>query len=79
MNELRPCAALSLKHILAQELVKGLRAVSETLLSYNSTRMLRDNESTLFLALCQAYIQVTIMKHKSNTETVTLNSGHLTH
>lgn len=57
MNELRPCAALSLKHILAQELVKGLRAVSETLLSYNSTRMLRDNESSLFLALCQAYIE----------------------
>lgn len=61
MNELRPCAAFSLKHILAQELVKGLRAVSEILLSYNSTRMLRDNESTLFLALCQAYIEVTIM------------------
>ncbi|KMZ66602.1 putative Conserved oligomeric Golgi complex component [Zostera marina] len=57
MNELRPCAAFSLKHILAQELVKGLRAVSEILLSYNSTRMLRDNESTLFLALCQAYIE----------------------
>ncbi|KAK9131247.1 hypothetical protein Sjap_011734 [Stephania japonica] len=41
MNDLRPCAPLSLKHILAQEIVKGLQAVSESLMRYNSTRMLR--------------------------------------
>ncbi|KAL8109830.1 hypothetical protein AgCh_025795 [Apium graveolens] len=32
MNELRPCAPIRLKHIIAQELIKGLRAVSESLL-----------------------------------------------
>ncbi|XP_060216737.1 conserved oligomeric Golgi complex subunit 8-like [Lycium barbarum] len=58
MNELRPCAPLSLKHVLAQELVKGLQAVSDALLRYNSTRMLRENESLLFLSLCRAFIEV---------------------
>ncbi|KAL3500803.1 hypothetical protein ACH5RR_039896 [Cinchona calisaya] len=58
MNELRPCAPLSLKHILAQELVKGLQGVSDSLLRYNTTRMLRDNESILFLALCRAFLEV---------------------
>ncbi|PSS19348.1 Conserved oligomeric Golgi complex subunit 8 like [Actinidia chinensis var. chinensis] len=58
MNELRPCAPLSLKHVLAQELVKGLQAVSDSLLRYNTTRMLRENESVLFLSLCRAFIEV---------------------
>lgn len=58
MNELRPCAPISLKHVLAQELVKGLQAVSDSLLRYNTTRMLKDNESALFLKLCQAFIEV---------------------
>ncbi|GLT85571.1 hypothetical protein SLE2022_037580 [Rubroshorea leprosula] len=58
MNELRPCAPLRLKHVLAQELVKGLRAVSDSLLRYNATRMLRENESGLFLSLCRAFIEV---------------------
>lgn len=58
MNELRPCAPLSLKHILAQELVKGLQVVSDSLLRYNTTRMLRENESVLFLSLCRAFIEV---------------------
>ena len=58
MNELRPCALLILKHVLAQELVKGLQAVSDSLLRYNTTRMLRENESVLFLSLCQAFIEV---------------------
>ncbi|KAL2489621.1 conserved oligomeric Golgi complex component-related protein [Forsythia ovata] len=58
MNELRPCAPLSLKHVLAQELVKGLQAVSDSLLRYKTTRMLRDNESLLFLKLCQAFVEV---------------------
>ncbi|XP_027183026.1 conserved oligomeric Golgi complex subunit 8 [Coffea eugenioides] len=58
MNELRPCAPLSLKRILAQELVKGLQGVSDSLLRYNTTRMLRDNESILFLALCRAFLEV---------------------
>ncbi|KAK6927261.1 hypothetical protein RJ641_005852, partial [Dillenia turbinata] len=30
MNELRPCAPISLKHLIAQELVKGLKAVSDS-------------------------------------------------
>ncbi|CAI9093730.1 OLC1v1029286C3 [Oldenlandia corymbosa var. corymbosa] len=58
MNELRPCAPLSLKGVLAQELVKGLLDVSNMLLAYNTTRMLRDNESVLFLALCRAFLEV---------------------
>uniref|UniRef100_A0A7N0V5R0 Conserved oligomeric Golgi complex subunit 8 n=1 Tax=Kalanchoe fedtschenkoi TaxID=63787 RepID=A0A7N0V5R0_KALFE len=58
MNELRPCAPLSLKHILAQELIKGLRAVSDSLLRYNASRMLRENESVLFISLCRAFVEV---------------------
>jgi len=58
MNELRPCAPLSLKHLVAQELIKGLQAVSDSLLRYNTARMLRETESGLFLALCRAFIEV---------------------
>ncbi|EXB57652.1 hypothetical protein L484_002999 [Morus notabilis] len=58
MNELRPCAPISLKHVLAQELIKGLQTVSDYLLRYNTTRMLRENESGLFLSLCRAFIEV---------------------
>ncbi|XP_047973606.1 conserved oligomeric Golgi complex subunit 8-like [Salvia hispanica] len=58
MNELRPCAPISLKHVLAQQLVKDLQAVSETLLRYHTTKMLKDNESQLFLKLCQAFVEV---------------------
>ncbi|KAH9653273.1 Conserved oligomeric Golgi complex subunit 8 [Citrus sinensis] len=58
MNELRPCAPLSLKHVLAEELIKGLQAVSDSLLRYSTTRMLRENESGLFLSLCRAFIEV---------------------
>lgn len=58
MNELRPCAPLSLKHVLAQELVKGLQAVSDTLLRYHTTKMLKDHESLLFIKLCQAFTEV---------------------
>ncbi|KAK6927260.1 Conserved oligomeric Golgi complex subunit 8 [Dillenia turbinata] len=58
LNELRPCAPISLKHLIAQELVKGLKAVSDSLLRYNATRVLKDNESVLFLSLCRAFIEV---------------------
>jgi hypothetical protein len=58
MNELRPCAPLSLKHVLAQEVVKGLQAVSDSLVRYNAMRMLRGNESSLFLSLCHAFVEV---------------------
>ncbi|KAK8698545.1 hypothetical protein V6N13_114657 [Hibiscus sabdariffa] len=58
MNELRPCAPVSLKNVLAQELIKGLQAVSDSLLRYNATRMLREDESGLFLSLCRAFIEV---------------------
>ncbi|XP_072086597.1 conserved oligomeric Golgi complex subunit 8-like isoform X1 [Arachis hypogaea] len=37
INELRPCASISLKHVVVQELIKGLRAVSDSLLLYNTT------------------------------------------
>uniref|UniRef100_A0A162B629 Conserved oligomeric Golgi complex subunit 8 n=1 Tax=Daucus carota subsp. sativus TaxID=79200 RepID=A0A162B629_DAUCS len=58
MNELRPCAPIRLKYIIAQELIKGLRAVSDSLLRYNTTRMLRENESVLFLSLCRSFTEV---------------------
>ncbi|RZC52855.1 hypothetical protein C5167_021278 [Papaver somniferum] len=58
MNELRPCAPVSLKLVLAQEVIKGLRAVSDSLMLYNATRMLRQNESQLFLSLCRAFLEV---------------------
>jgi conserved oligomeric Golgi complex subunit 8 len=58
MNELRPCAPLSLKHVLAQEVVKGLQAVSDSLVRYNAMRILRGNESSLFLSLCHAFVEV---------------------
>ncbi|PRQ27993.1 putative oligomeric Golgi complex subunit 8, cullin repeat-like-containing [Rosa chinensis] len=59
MNDLRPCAPISLKHVLAQELIKGLQTVADSLLRYNTTRILRDNESGLFLSLCWAFIEIT--------------------
>lgn len=61
MNELRPCAPLSLKHVLAQELIKGLQSVSNSLSRYSATRMLRESESGLFLSLCRAFIEVLTM------------------
>jgi hypothetical protein len=63
MNELKPCAPLSLKLVLAQEVVKGLQAVSESLVRYNAMRMLRGNESSLFISLCQAFIEVTLASY----------------
>ncbi|XP_004298490.1 PREDICTED: conserved oligomeric Golgi complex subunit 8-like [Fragaria vesca subsp. vesca] len=62
MNELRPCAPLSLKHVLAKELIKGLKAVSDYLMTYNAETgiLLGENkESELFLSLCQAFIEIT--------------------
>jgi hypothetical protein len=58
LNELRPCAPLSLKNVVAHELIKGLQAVSDSLLRYNTTRMLRLSESNLFLSLCRAFVEV---------------------
>ncbi|KAI0508087.1 hypothetical protein KFK09_014221 [Dendrobium nobile] len=58
MNDLRPCAPLSRKHLLAQELVNGLQTVSNSLIHYNAVRVLRGNESSLFLSLCQAFVEV---------------------
>ncbi|KAL9265776.1 Conserved oligomeric Golgi complex subunit 8-like protein [Drosera capensis] len=60
LNELRPCAPISLRHILAQELVMGLRVVHDSLLRYNENRMLRQNEATLFFSLCRAFMEVVV-------------------
>ncbi|KAE8698423.1 hypothetical protein F3Y22_tig00110597pilonHSYRG00156 [Hibiscus syriacus] len=44
---------------LEQRIKKYLRkAVSDSLLRYNATRMLRENESGLFFSLCLAFIEV---------------------
>jgi len=58
LNELRHCAPINLKSVLALELVQALQTVSDYLVLYNKTRMLRDSESTLFLAMCRAFIEV---------------------
>eukprot|EP00249_Psilotum_nudum_P015381 c25296_g1_i1 orf=382-2169(-) len=58
LNELRHCAPLNLKGGLARELQHALQSVSESLLHYNATRMLRESESNLFLAMCRAFIEV---------------------
>ncbi|GAB2233706.1 hypothetical protein Droror1_Dr00002935 [Drosera rotundifolia] len=60
LNELRPCAPISLRHILAQELVMGLRVVHDSLLQYNENRMLRQNEATLFFSLCRSFMEVVV-------------------
>ncbi|KAJ1393874.1 Conserved oligomeric Golgi complex subunit 8 [Sesbania bispinosa] len=48
MNELCMCAPISLKHILTQELIKGLKAVSDSLLLYNTTRVAYPHCATSF-------------------------------
>eukprot|EP00250_Pteridium_aquilinum_P014225 c21857_g1_i4 orf=485-2197(+) len=58
LNELRHCAPVNLKGILASELQQALQAVSDSLLRYNATCMLRENESNLFMAMCRAFIEV---------------------
>ncbi|KAI5082344.1 hypothetical protein GOP47_0002087 [Adiantum capillus-veneris] len=58
LNELRHCAPLNLKDALASELQKALQAVSDSLLRYNATCMLRENESNLFMSMCRAFIEV---------------------
>ncbi|KAJ9183605.1 hypothetical protein P3X46_007434 [Hevea brasiliensis] len=44
--------------VFVNELIKGLKAVSDSLLRYNATRMLRENESGLFSSLCRSFIEV---------------------
>ncbi|KAL2629029.1 hypothetical protein R1flu_013715 [Riccia fluitans] len=58
LNELRHCAPINLKSILALEVQKALQSVADSLLRYNATRMMRDTESNLFLAMCRAFIEV---------------------
>ncbi|KAH7437594.1 hypothetical protein KP509_05G079700 [Ceratopteris richardii] len=58
LNELRHCAPVNLKDALASELQKALQAVSDSLLRYNATCMLRENESNLFMAMCRTFIEV---------------------
>eukprot|EP01018_Ginkgo_biloba_P022744 Gb_37671 [translate_table: standard] len=58
LNELRHCAPINLKSVLALELLRALQTVSDSLVLYNTTRMLRESESTLFLAMCRAFIDV---------------------
>ncbi|CAK9869568.1 unnamed protein product [Sphagnum jensenii] len=58
LNELRHCAPISLKGVLASELQQAFQGVANSLLQYNATHILRDSESSLFLALCRAFIEV---------------------
>ena len=61
LNELHHCAPINLKSVLALELVQALQTVSDYLVLYNKTRMLRDSEATLFLAMCRAFIEVRLI------------------
>ncbi|CAM6113447.1 unnamed protein product [Calypogeia fissa] len=58
LNELRHCAPMNLKAVLALEVRDVLQSVADSLLRYNATRMLRESESNLFLAMCRAFIEV---------------------
>lgn len=58
LNELRHCAPINLKATLAFELQCALQSVANSLLRYNSTRIVKDNEKSLFLAMCRAFIEV---------------------
>ncbi|GLJ36703.1 hypothetical protein SUGI_0738640 [Cryptomeria japonica] len=58
LNELRYCAPINLKSVLALELVRTFQTISDYLVLYNRTRILRESESTLFLAMCRAFIEV---------------------
>ncbi|KAK3210439.1 hypothetical protein Dsin_015145 [Dipteronia sinensis] len=78
---LRPCAPLSLKQVLAQELFKGLQAIADSLLRYSATRMLRENESGLFLSLCRAFIELSRVFPKpvndADVKSISENGNHL--
>ena len=58
LNELRHCAPINLKATLALELQCALQSVANSLLRYNATRIVKDSEKTLFLAMCRAFIEV---------------------
>ena len=61
MNELRHCAPLSLKNILASELKRALQNVSDYLYYFNSSsRLIKDDETSLFMGMCRAFIEVNI-------------------
>lgn len=58
LNELKHCAPINLKATLAMELQCALQSVANSLLRYNATRIVKDSEKTLFLAMCRAFIEV---------------------
>ncbi|XP_024398186.1 conserved oligomeric Golgi complex subunit 8 [Physcomitrium patens] len=58
LNELRHCAPINLKATLALELQCALQSVSNSLLRYNATRIVKASEKTLFLTMCRAFIEV---------------------
>lgn len=58
LNELRHCAPSNLKKLLALELQQALQSVSDSLLRYKATRMPRDSEASLFVAMCKAFIEI---------------------
>ncbi|KAG6556242.1 hypothetical protein Mapa_002183 [Marchantia paleacea] len=58
LNELRHCAPINLKATLAMEVQRSLQSVADSFLRYNATRMMRESESNLFLAMCRAFIEV---------------------
>ncbi|EFJ34632.1 hypothetical protein SELMODRAFT_438656 [Selaginella moellendorffii] len=58
LNELRLCAPVSLSNRLALEFQKALCSVSDSLLRYSSTRILKDSEANLFMSSCRAYLEV---------------------
>ncbi|GBG81990.1 hypothetical protein CBR_g34170 [Chara braunii] len=58
LNELRHCAPLSLRSSLAGTLQQALKNVTDTLLRFNATRILRDSEKSLFMGLCRAFVEI---------------------
>ncbi|KAJ7561079.1 hypothetical protein O6H91_03G013000 [Diphasiastrum complanatum] len=58
LNELRHCAPINIKSTLASELQQTLQCVADSLLRHHATRMLRENETTQFLSMCRAFVEV---------------------
>ena len=58
LNQLRHFAPTSIKPRLAAQLQQALQAVGGIMVRYHDPRGARETETTLFLAMCKAFIEV---------------------
>ena len=57
LNQLRHFAPTSIKPRLAAQLQQALQAVGAIMVRYHDPRGARETETTLFLAMCKAFIE----------------------